>query len=477
MLRAIVLVGFCLTMVAAALVLPAPVALAKVAKVAKVDTRRSVLNGRWNVVFDMPQGFYETPVEFAVGRNGQVTATVLGPLGTFRITDTAGRLDGSKLTLDAKTSWGKLKVSATLEGDRLRGKWSPAGFFARLFFKGQMRGMRDRAHVSKPRLEVFDAVWAHIERDFYTPDFNGVEGQALRQRYRPQVAAAQSDGDFLSIMRRMLGEFRTSHLDFFATPSWSKELHPPAPPDAAANEATEGITWRQLAPSIGYLRLESFEDGPKVVARVDRAFAELGHHDALVIDLRGNGGGTLSAAMRLGDYILPHTQPVGYFAGRNGLTRHRARSIDQLNASALPVFSGYNSEDFAREMANTGALMLTTGGRAPRAYRGRVVVLIDEYCFSASEALASVVKETRVATLIGRRTPGAMLSAIAAPVAGGWTLLLPVWDFRTPQGVRVEGRGVEPDILVKDRGGKDADIAAALKFLKTPAAAATAPGN
>jgi carboxyl-terminal processing protease len=117
-------------------------------------------------------------------------------------------------------------------------------------------------------------------------------------------------------------------------------------------------------------------------------------------------------------------------------------------------------------MTSKGALMLATGGRAQTPYRGRVVVLIDEYCFSASEALASVVKETRVATLIGRRTAGAMLSANPVAVEGDWTLLLPVWDFRTAQGVRVEGKGVEPEIAVKYQEGKDADVEAALSFLK-----------
>ena len=456
----------------AAAVWSAPTALAEAD-----DARRGVLGGRWNVVFEMPQGSYETPVEFSVGPDGRVTATVLGPLGTFRISDTVGHLVDDKLTLDAETSYGKLKVSATLIGDRLRGKWFPSGFFARLFFKGELRGLRDRAHVSKPRLEVFDAVWTHVERDFYTPDFNGVDANTLRRRYRPLVAAASNDGEFLSLMRRMLAEFRTSHLDFFATPTWSKELHPPAPPRAVAEEATEGIMWRQLAPSVGYLRIESFGDSPQVVARIDRAFAELGHHAALVIDLRGNGGGALGAAMRLGDYILPRTQPVGYFASRAGLVRRRVRSIDQLDPAVLSVFSGYDAEQFTREMASEGALMLTTGGRAPRPYRGRVAVLIDDYCFRASLALARVVKDTGTATLMGGRTTGAMLSADFVTVGGGWTLLLPVWDFRTPKGVRVEGRGVEPDIPVTYRAGKDADLTAALKLLKTTAAAKPAPRN
>jgi len=453
MLRVIVLMVFVVTMM-----MGVPVTMAD-----EEDVRRSSLAGRWNVVFEMPRDSYEMPIEFVVGTGGKVTATVLGPLGTFRIINTEAHLDGNKLTIDAETSYGKLKVDATLEGDRLRGKWFHDGLVERLFFNGEVRGLRNSAYVSKPPLNVFDTTWAHIERDFYSPDFNGVDVRSLRRRFRTLVTAAHSDGEFLSIMRRMLGEFRTSHLDFFATPSWSKELHPT---HATDSDTSVGITWKQLTSSVGYLRIESFEDGPTVVARVDRAFAELGNYEALVIDLRGNGGGTLSAAMRLGDYLLPRMQPVGYFASRAGLTRHGVRSIDLINASALPVFSGYNSEDFSREMVNKGALMLATGGRAESRYRGRVVVLIDEYCFSASEALASVVKERCAATLIGRRTAGAMLSGHTVELEGGWTLLLPVWDFRTPQGFRVEGRGVEPTIAVKQRDDKDADIEAALAFLK-----------
>jgi hypothetical protein len=457
MARVFSLIAFCL-----ALVLPA-----SAFKANEDYRRRNVLAGRWNAVFDMPQGSYETPVEFTVGQNGEVAASVLGPLGTFRIASTAGRLDGNNLTLEANTSRGKVKVTATLEGDQLKGEWSLEGLLSLFFnFKGAFSAQRDRAHVSKPHLQVFDSVLAHIERDFYTPDLNGVNVSTLGRRYRERARASRTDGEFLYIMRQMLSEFRASHLDFFASSSGSRELQA-AGRIPAAGGTTGGISWRQLTPTVGYLRIESFENGPRAVARVDRAFAALGHNAAIIIDLRGNVGGTLSAAMRLGDYILPQMQPVGYFASRDGLSRHRVRSIDQLNPSALPVFSGYNSEDFAREMASKGALILITGARAERVYRGRVVVLIDEYCFSASEALASVVKETRAATLIGRRTTGAMLSATTFSVGGGWTLLLPVWDFRTPRGVRVEGKGVEPDIEVKHFVGQDADITAALKFLDT----------
>lgn len=424
---------------------------------------RSPLDGRWNVVFDMPEGFYETPIEFAVGKGGRVEWSVLGPLGTLQIKGASGRLSGNKLTLNARTSFGNFKINATVAGDRLRGNWRPAGFFAQLFFKGEMRGARAKAVNASARVEVFDAVADELERRFYAPDYNGVAWPATRARYRRQAQAARTDGEMLTVVRSMLAELRSSHLDFFATPSATDELHPQRA-EAAAPEAD--IIWRRLSPAVGYIKINSFEDGPEVVRQVDGAFAELGELPALVIDLRGNGGGTLTAAMRIGDYLFARPQPVGYFASRQGLVERRVQSIDQLEEAGLPLFDGYFAADFQRELEKNGALMLMTGGRAGKPYAGRVAVLIDEYCFSACEAFASIVKETKAGQLVGTHTPGAMLGADAVSLAGGWTLVLPVSDFRTKGGVRVEGRGVAPDISVANGRGKDAQLAAALAFLK-----------
>lgn len=433
------------------------------------------LSGRWNLVVNLPDGAYSTPVEFQVGRGGDVTWTVLGPLGDFRIDAASGRLEGKNLTLLATTTLGQLKVSAVVEGDRLRGKWSPEGLLGRLFFSGEVTGRRAaRMSPAVPRAEVFDAVWTRVRQDFYAPDFNGVDWDAARARYRPLAAAARTDGELLSVVRKMLGELRASHVEFFVSPQGQADSYA-ARLRAGGADATSGISWKKLTPSTGYLRIESFEEGAGAVARIDSAFAELGSLPSLVIDLRGNGGGSLTAAMRVGDYIFEAPRRLGYFASREGLARRGVASIDRLSPDSLQSFSGYDSEAFRREMQRTGALVLTTGGRARQPYRGRLVVLIDEYCYSASEAFAGVVKETRAATLVGRRTAGAMLGADAFAVAGGWTLVLPVWDFRTAGGVRVEGAGVEPDVAVKFTEKGDADLSEALRLLEPGASAVSAP--
>lgn len=425
--------------------------------IAQQAASAAALGGRWNLVLETPQGEFPTVVEFMVDGGRRVTASLLGPSGSFSISDAAGTLEGNRLLLSAKSSFGKLRVDARIEGGRLTGHWRPGGLIWGMLFRGGLRGVRDEGYARTPPSEVYDRLWATIEQNFYAPDFNGVDVRSLRERYRPQIAASRTDGELHAIIRRMLAEFKSSHLDFFAM--LRADPRPGSPPAVQ----THGISWRQAAPSIGYLRIESFEDGPGVTARVDRAFSELGHNQALIVDVRENGGGSLTTAMRLGDYIFPGQRPVGYFAGREGLMRRGAASIDALDPSKLPLFTGYSSADLAREMQSAGAMMLATGGRAPAPYRGRLVILVDEYCYSACEALASVARETGAATLVGRRTAGAMLAAFPIEIGGGWTLMLPVWDFRTPGGVRVEGRGVEPNVPVRKSSG---DMPAALRLLR-----------
>ena len=111
-----------------------------------------------------------------------------------------------------------------------------------------------------------------------------------------------------------------------------------------------------------------------------------------------------------------------------------------------------------------------------RPYRGRIALLIDEHCAGSCELFAAAMKEAGAATLIGRRTRGALL--LPAPVnftiigwAGyprnqvrGWRIELPTTEVRTAGRAKIEGRGVDPDIAVERRANEDADLARALQW-------------
>lgn len=431
------------------------------------DTAKSALplnspDGRWNVTFDIPEQQYRTVIELSVASDGTVSAANLGyPLLKF----TDGRLvDGSKLFLKGTSPYGAVAINAALAGDVFDGKWQVA------LLGGAVRGTRDAAasRSAVSRIAVFDRVWDTIDKQFYDPKFNGVDWQSVRARYRPQAEAARADGELVAVIRNMLDELRSSHLSFSAV---SFEQSFVAAKEISTGKTPPPIVWRKLSPSLGYLQIKQFDESAEIIRQVDAAFAELGALPSLVVDVRGNPGGTLSAAMRVGDYLFAAKRPVGYFVTRAGLARRNTLSAEQIKPATLPTYSGYNLADFRRELDRTGALTITTGGRA-KSYRGRVVLLVDERCGSTTEGFASVVKETGAATLIGRRTAGAMLSSIEIPIVGGWTLRLPEADFRTPLGVRVEGKGVEPDVAVQKIPNGDADLARALSFLQTGASTA-----
>ena len=47
----------------------------------------------------------------------------------------------------------------------------------------------------------------------------------------------------------------------------------------------------------------------------------------------------------------------------------------------------------------------------------------------------------------------------------GWRLEVPTTEVRTAGGAKIEGRGIEPDILVERMATNDADLARALEWL------------
>jgi carboxyl-terminal processing protease len=108
-------------------------------------------------------------------------------------------------------------------------------------------------------------------------------------------------------------------------------------------------------------------------------------------------------------------------------------------------------------------------GRTP--YTGPLVILTDEGTASASEILAGGLQEAGRARVVGDSTLGAVLPSIIQALPHGAVMQMVVADFKTPKGVLLEGRGVQPDRRVLEtraafRAGHDPVMDAALTVLK-----------
>ena len=104
-------------------------------------------------------------------------------------------------------------------------------------------------------------------------------------------------------------------------------------------------------------------------------------------------------------------------------------------------------------------------------FTGPVAILTDEGTASASEMLAAGLQEAKRAIVVGDVTLGAVLPSVIEALPGGAVMQYVVADFKTPKGVLLEGRGVQPDRRVVEtraglQTGRDPVLDAALVALK-----------
>jgi carboxyl-terminal processing protease len=90
-----------------------------------------------------------------------------------------------------------------------------------------------------------------------------------------------------------------------------------------------------------------------------------------------------------------------------------------------------------------------TEGLEPQRFHGRVVILVNEHTASAGEMVAAFAAENRLATILGTKTPGRLLSGRTFRLGSGYILGLPVAAYLTWQGTMIEGKGVTPQIPVE----------------------------
>jgi carboxyl-terminal processing protease len=408
--------------------------------------------GRWAISLEAAEGNFIYPVDINSDK-GKISVVVLR--GGLKIDNSS--LRGDEISMTGEFRFEPVTIRASVVNFTMKGTWKTAAESGKMYGEFQ---------PAATRMKAFDEIWETTNSQFYDPLFNGADWAALKKPYREQIRHVKNDGEFYLLINRMLSELKSSHVGFYAA---NRGVFSEARPVNKALRPTvleqKVVEWRKLNDKTGYLKISSFAEGEEYVKDIDKAFAELGDLPMLIIDLRGNEGGTLSIAMRLGDYIYQKPQTLGVLATRKGLDGYDVDAIEKLDTASLPKYSGYNVAGFLEALHRRGAVTLVTGGRAEKPYLGKIAVLADGNSASASEGFISAIKETGIAKLIGRRTEGALLSSRDYEITGGWTLKLPEADFCTPKGFRPEAVGIEPDIEVKIVPGKDADLEAALHYL------------
>lgn len=248
--------------------------------------------------------------------------------------------------------------------------------------------------------------------------------------------------------------------------------------------------------TVGYLRLASMEENDASLAAIRGQLALFASCASLVIDVRGNGGGSRAAMLAIAGSILPPTQPFVVYnvarALRMGETdtrvEERMASRFMVPRAGLRGDEALTAQALIDRVRATSKAPMTDEKRFSDWFVGivrrdvehtwwkpgcRVIVLMDNVCFSATDVFLMAMAEIEGVTLLGRPSAGGSGLAQRYDLPGGVRVRLSSMVSFQPDGGLVDGRGVQPDVAVWPTpadfvvGGSDTVLEAALKRLSS----------
>jgi len=161
---------------------------------------------------------------------------------------------------------------------------------------------------------------------------------------------------------------------------------------------------------LGYIGITMFDEetGKDFVKALNELTSE--GVKGIILDMRGNPGGVVDAAVEIGDAILPKT------------------SFVTLKDNKGEVVQDYKLDDKYNDI--------------------KMVVLVNEGSASASEILAGAIRDLGRAKIIGKKTYGKGVVQNVMSLPGGDGLKLTTSEYFTPSGKSINKKGIVPDIEV-----------------------------
>ena len=180
---------------------------------------------------------------------------------------------------------------------------------------------------------------------------------------------------------------------------------------------------RRLPSGFGYVRLSQWTLG--TMSRFEDALDAAMKSPGIIIDLRGNPGGSLHMVNAVLDRFFRERTQLGRILTRTG----------------RPVSVLFGAVEVVK--------LHTVAEGNPRAYTGAVAILLNGQSGSASELFAATMQAAGRATVIGEPSCGCLLGFLGyAAVPGGAELAYSEIGFVMSNGKRIEGEGVIPDRVV-----------------------------
>ncbi len=275
----------------------------------------------------------------------------------------------------------------------------------------------------------FDALWTVVDQHYCFFDEKGVDWDEVYTRYRPLVKTKMGTREFFDLCAQMLDELRDGHVNLsssFETSYYRRwwSDYPQNYDERLVEQYYFGFDYKTvgtidydvLDDGIGYMRYPSFS-APVGEGALDAILAYFNPCRGLIIDIRDNGGGSMTNVERLVARFIDSRILAGYISHKTG--------------------PGHNdfSEPYAYyyDPAETGRVRWTKP----------VVVLTNRSTFSAANNFVSIMKLLPQVKIVGATTGGGSGMPYSSEIPCGWGVRMSACPVLDAEGHPTEN-GIEP---------------------------------
>lgn len=280
-------------------------------------------------------------------------------------------------------------------------------------------------------LDNFDALWTIIDEHYCFFEEKNIDWKQIGEKYRKRVIPGISQTELFNICAEMINELQDGHTNLIAPfdISYYKKWWTDYPQDfdyrvlqeyylGFDHKQSAGLQYKIMKNNVGYIYYPSFSsaigDG-----NIDWVLADLIACNALIIDIRNNGGGQLTNIEKFISRFI-HKPTLG------GYIRHKTGPGHNDFSEPFPFYYHPIKEPYLR-------------------WDKPVVVLTNRSCYSAANDFVSIMKSLPNVKIIGAKTGGGGGLPFSAELPNGWSIRFSACPITDSQDQQIEN-GIEPTL-------------------------------
>lgn len=390
----------------------------------------------FETAYRSPKRLKETPMEERISRTrdlrermGKLTLRDVVSVGDSTISIVADSERGDSIDLDFEfdaEQAGKLNaIRIALPG-------------------GPMVATKPQKLTAERRKEIVEAVAQAVDENYVYPE----TGHKMAAAVRDKLKAGDYDkiADDAALTRRLTDDMRSISNDRHLGVRLETAVSGCSPGPSVAEIAGDNYAFRKvevLPGNIGYVRFDAFMDGDDAQKTAAAALAFVAHCDALIFDLRYNGGGTPEAIRFITSYLFDARTHLNDMVDRGGNVIEEFWTLENIPGRRfsvdLPVF-----------------------------------VLTSSYTFSGAEEFCYNLQNLKRATIVGEKTGGGAHPVRGVRIDDRIVAGVPFKRARNPiSKTNWEGVGIQPDVPTKADEALDRAVELAKTAISKRSQAAT----